>query len=99
MYFIIMAEDRPDSLDLRMATRAAHLDYAAAQGCVVLAGPLLTDGKDPTPRGSMLVIDVAGRASAEKFAVNDPYAIAGLFAGVDITPWIPAFGPWKPEGA
>lgn len=99
MYFIIMAEDRPDSLELRMATRPSHLDYAAAQGCVVLAGPLLTDGKDPTPQGSMLIIDVADRASAEKFAANDPYAVAGLFARLDITPWMPAFGPWKPEGA
>ncbi|MCF6215148.1 MAG: YciI family protein [Emcibacter sp.] len=94
MYFIILAEDKPDSLELRMNNRPAHLDYAQEQGCVTLAGPLLTE--DDKPRGSMLIIDVANRLTAEKFAANDPYAKAGLFAKVDIISWTPAFGPWKP---
>lgn len=98
MYFIIVAEDKADSLSLRMDNRAAHLDYARAQGCVVLAGPLLSEGADPKPRGSMLIIDVEDRAAAEKFATHDPYAVAGLFANVKINHWMPALGDWKPEG-
>ncbi|VAX03193.1 hypothetical protein MNBD_ALPHA03-851 [hydrothermal vent metagenome] len=94
MYFIILAEDKPDSLELRMNNRPAHLDYAQEQGCVTLAGPLLTEGDKP--RGSMLIIDVPNRAAAEKFAANDPYAKAGFFAKVEIIRWTPAFGPWKP---
>lgn len=97
MYFIILAQDKPDSLPLRMANRPAHLAYAIEQDCVVLAGPQLTDGEEPKPKGSMLIIDVADRAAAEAFAANDPYALAGLFANVTITPWMPALGPWKPE--
>lgn len=97
MHFIIMAEDKPDSLELRMANRADHLAYAVAQGCVVLAGPFLTEGDDPKPKGSMLIIEVADRAAAEAFAAGDPYAVAGLFARVDIQPWMPALGPWLPQ--
>ncbi|PCI46133.1 MAG: hypothetical protein COB49_09090 [Alphaproteobacteria bacterium] len=98
MYFIILAEDKADSLPLRMDIRPAHLDYAEAQGCVVLAGPLLSEGDDPKPQGSLLIIDVADRAAAMGFAQNDPYAVAGLFARVEINSWMPALGPWKPDG-
>ena len=97
MYFIILAEDKPDSLDVRMTNRPAHLDYVAAQGCVVLAGPLLDENAEPKPRGSMLIVNVNERAAAEAFAAHDPYALAGLFAKVDIKPWMPAVGPWKPD--
>ncbi|MBL4800910.1 MAG: hypothetical protein JKY45_03380 [Emcibacter sp.] len=97
MHFIILAEDKADSLQLRMDNRPAHLDYAQKQGCVVLAGPLLTEGDAPKPRGSMLIIEVADRAAAEAFAAGDPYAVAGLFAKVDIHPWMPALGPWMPD--
>ncbi len=97
MHFIILAEDKPDSLTIRMDNRPAHLDYATAQGCVKLAGPLLTEGDDPKPRGSMLIIEVADRAAAESFAANDPYARAGLFATVSISSWMPALGDWTPQ--
>ncbi|MCK5425148.1 MAG: YciI family protein [Emcibacter sp.] len=97
MYFIILAEDKADSLSLRMDNRPAHLDYAATQGCVVLAGPLLSQSDDPKPCGSMLIIDVVDHTAAEDFAAGDPYAIAGLFAKVEIKPWMPALGPWKPK--
>lgn len=99
MYFIILAEDKPDSLALRMDIRPVHLQYAKDQGCVVLAGPLLTEAEAPKPRGSMLIIKVADRAAAENFAANDPYAQAGLFHKVTVQPWMPALGPWMPEGA
>jgi len=97
MYFIILAEDKPDSLTLRMDNRSAHLDYAKAQDCVVLAGPLLTAGDAPKPRGSLLIIDLADRAAAGAFAAHDPYAVAGLFAKVEIHPWMPALGSWMPQ--
>jgi len=98
MYFIILAEDKPDLLALRAEVRPEHLAYAEAAGCVRLAGPLLNDGAEPKPRGSMLIINVADRAAAEDFAAHDPYMRAGLFARVDIHPWLPALGPWAPEG-
>jgi len=97
MYFIILATDKSDSLGLRMDNRPDHLSYAAAQDCVVLAGPFLSAGEDPKPQGSMFIIKVKDAAAAAEFAANDPYAKAGLFAKVTITPWRPALGPWMPE--
>src|SRR5579862_5915286 len=41
MLFVIIAKDKPDSLPLRMATRAAHLEYVKATGAVRLAGPFI----------------------------------------------------------
>lgn len=78
MLFAIICSDRPASLDLRLATRPAHLAYLTTYADrIVQGGPLLdTDGR---PCGTLLVIDVEDRAAAEGFAMTDPYAKAGLF--------------------
>ena len=69
---------QPASLDLRLATRPAHIAYLTTYAShVVQGGPLLdADGR---PCGSMLLVDVADRAAAEGFAASDPYGRAGLF--------------------
>lgn len=91
MLFVIHAVDKPGSLELRLKTRAAHLDYLTAAGdSVIAAGPTLTeDGAGMT--GSVLIIEAADRAGAEAFARNDPYAKAGLFASTTIMPWRKVF--------
>lgn len=79
MLFVIYAIDRPDSLELRKATRAAHLEFLAGFDTPV-GGPLLdTDGQ---MCGSCIVLDVPDRAAAQDFVANDPYAKAGLFESV-----------------
>ena len=87
MLFAIIAEDRPGSRDVRLATRATHLEYLQSFGArIVAAGPLLgPDGESMT--GSLLIVDADDRAAAESFAANDPYAKAGLFAKTTIAPW------------
>jgi uncharacterized protein len=86
MLFAIICTDKPGALDLRMATRPAHLNYLkgfAAQQ--VTTGPLLDpEGK---PCGSLLVVDVADRAAAEALAAGDPYAKAGVFESTVIRPF------------
>jgi uncharacterized protein YciI len=91
MLFVIHAIDKPGNSDVRMKTRAAHLDYLSAAGeQVVVAGPTLTeDGVGMT--GSVLIIEAADRAGAEAFARNDPYAKAGLFQNTTIMPWRKVF--------
>lgn len=91
MLFVIHAVDKPGNMDLRMKTRAAHLDYLTTAGeTVVAAGPTLTeDGVGMT--GSVLIIEAADRAGAETFARNDPYAKAGLFQNTTIMPWRKVF--------
>lgn len=98
MLYVIIAKDKPDSVELRMSTRSAHLEYlAAAEERLKLAGPLLTPGDDPKPIGSMIVIDAASDAAVQLFADNDPYQHAGLFESVEIRPWKGAVGNWLPE--
>ena len=86
MLFAIICADRPRGLDLRLATRPAHLAYLATYAdCLVHAGPLLdADGR---PCGSLLIIDVEDRATAEGFAASDPYSKAGLFESAVIRPF------------
>ena len=86
MLFAIICTDRPASLDLRLATRPAHLAYLTTYAShVVQGGPLLdTDGR---PCGSLLLVDVEDRAAAEGFAMSDPYAKSGLFESTVIRPF------------
>ena len=84
--FVLRCLDKKDSLELRLATRAAHLDYVgAAKVTVMLAGPLLD--ADGNPNGSMFILEAANEDEVQKFAENDPYEKAGLFAGIEISPF------------
>ena len=89
-YFAIHCIDKPDSADLRAATRAEHLAYIGKiVDSVLVAGPLM--GLDGAPIGSLLIIDFADRKAAIQFAADDPYALAGLFASVAVTAWKKVF--------
>jgi hypothetical protein len=87
MYFHIVCKDKPDSTDLRMATRDAHLAYLKGfSDKLYLAGPTIADdGKTVT--GSVIIVDVADKTAAEAFCADDPYAKAGLFESVTISPF------------
>ena len=83
MQFVMYCTDKPASLDLRMATRAAHLDYIEKTSVkIVLAGPLLD--ADGGMRGSLFVIDTDSLDAAQRFSAADPYRKAGLFERVEI---------------
>jgi uncharacterized protein YciI len=83
--FALICMDKPGHLDLRQATREAHLDYVARTGVVVQAGPFLDESGAMV--GSLLILDVPDRAAAQEWATADPYARAGLFATVAIHGW------------
>jgi uncharacterized protein YciI len=78
--------DKPDSLDLRLATREAHLAYAREQADVIRAGGPIVDGQGAM-KGSMVLFDAPDISVAEGFARNDPYGLAGLFERVEIHAW------------
>ena len=95
MLFVITAIDKPNCIDLRMATRAAHLQYLADAGDrIKLGGPLQSEGDDPQPVGSMIVIEAASEGAVRLFAQNDPYTAAGLFESVTIKPFKAVTGSW-----
>jgi uncharacterized protein YciI len=87
MLFCLYCLDKDGHTQVRADNREVHVAYLRAQGeRIVNAGPLLSD--DTTAMvGSLLIVDVDDRASAEAFAAGDPYAKAGLFKSVDIRPW------------
>ena len=86
MLFVIICTDKPNSLDLRMSTRPAHLDYLNGLGSrMKTAGPFTDDAGQPN--GSLVIIEAKDLADAKAIAAADPYAQAGLFASVDIRPW------------
>lgn len=83
MQFVIYCNDKPAALDLRMATRAAHLHYIEnAPVKIVLAGPLLDDAGGM--RGSLFVVEADTLDAAQRFSAADPYRKAGLFERVEI---------------
>lgn len=86
MLFAISCTDKPGALELRLATRPAHLEHLKAEaGRILLGGPVLDAAGNPC--GSLLVVEAADRAEAEAFAAADPYAKAGLFESVAIRPY------------
>jgi uncharacterized protein YciI len=81
--FTLMCFDKPNALDLRMATREAHLAYVRENLAIVkLAGPMLD--ADAGMAGSLFVVEAADRAAAEAFNAADPYQKAGVFGQVEI---------------
>jgi hypothetical protein len=96
MLFVFTGTDNPNSLELRLSTRPAHLEFLkeiAESGALKLGGPFLdADGK---PCGSMLVIEAPDAAAAKALVDRDPYAGAGVFASTEIRQWNWTFG--KPD--
>ena len=94
MQFAIYSVDKTGHAKLRTDTRPTHLDYLRRHAArIVIAGPLLDEAGEASI-GSLLIMDFPDRAAVEAFAAGDPYAKAGLFASVRITPWRKVF----PEG-
>lgn len=90
MLFALIAKDKPGALEVRLATREAHLAYIAETGVVATAGPLL-DG-DGNMCGSLVTLEVDDIAAARAWAKGDPYAKAGLFEATEIYPWKKVIG-------
>ncbi|MGH6933196.1 MAG: YciI family protein [Dongiaceae bacterium] len=87
MQFMIHCLDKPGLAEVRLANRAAHLAYLDKHGAsLIAAGPLLGDDGQAMI-GSLLLMEFADRAAAERFCADDPYGKAGLFQSVTMTPW------------
>ncbi|MCX7643698.1 MAG: YciI family protein [Rhodobacteraceae bacterium] len=88
--FALICTDGPGRLEIRKASREAHLAYIRDSGVVAMAGPFLDAAGAMT--GSLVVLEVADRAAAEAWAAGDPYAKAGVFAEVRIEEWKKVIG-------
>ena len=89
--FALYCVDKPNSLELRMANREAHLAYVGGfRDQLRLAGPMLNEGGDMA--GSIILLEMDTLAQAQAFAAGDPYNKAGLFQRVDVTAFRPTLG-------
>ena len=81
--FVLMCLDKPEALDLRMATRERHLAWVQSRlSDIKIAGPMFDDAGQMA--GSMFILDVADKAAAEAFNAADPYTQAGLWQRVEL---------------
>ncbi len=83
--YMLLCTDRHGALDIRKANRAAHLDYVAETGCVVLAGPVLDEAGEMA--GSLIILDLPDIEAVRAWGAQDPYAQAGLFESVRAQEW------------
>ncbi len=94
MYYAMIGEDAPDSLEARMAARPEHLARLNAlkdQGRLLIAGPCpAIDSPDPGPAGfsgSLVVAEFPSLAEAEAWLAADPYVTEGVFARTTVKPF------------
>lgn len=90
--FSIVCTDAPNTLEQRLAARPQHLarlQALHAEGRLVLAGPNPVDHADLSQgfTGSLLVLDFADRASLDAWLADEPYAHAGVYASVVVSPF------------
>ncbi|MDX1343552.1 MAG: YciI family protein [Reinekea sp.] len=94
MWYAIISEDQPNSLENRLAARPAHLERLQQlqnEGRLLLAGPHpMIDSEDPGKAGfsgSLVVAEFNDLASAQAWADADPYVSGGVYAKVVVKPF------------
>lgn len=93
--FLVICRDKPNAIEIRMANRPAHLDWAGShKETLAMAGPIFAEDGE-TFAGSVFVKIADSKADVEAWCADDPYAKAGLFERVEIRPfkWVLGDGP------
>ena len=87
MLFALICEDKPESLELRLANREKHLAYVdTLSERIRLAGPMLSDDGEGMV-GSLFIIEADSADEIAAINAEDPYTLAGLFGRVTIRPF------------
>jgi hypothetical protein len=94
MWYVIVAEESPDTLEKRLQARAAHLarlNQLKEQGQLLLAGPFpAIDSADPGPAGftgSLIVAEFEDLQAATEWANADPFVNEGVYTKVTVKPF------------
>lgn len=94
MWYSIVSQDIPNSLEKRSAARPDHLarlDQLKAEGRLLLAGPNpCIDTEAPGEAGfsgSIVIAEFDDLASAQHWADNDPYLTTGVYESVTVKPF------------
>jgi len=87
MPYMVVADDKPETEELRARVRPAHIAYLEANlGMLIGAGAKLADD-GVTAIGSLYLIDTDSRAEAERFVAQDPFMTEGVFSRFEATRW------------
>lgn len=94
MYYVIFAQDTPNSLEKRLAVREKHLErlkQLQAEGRLLTAGPNpAIDDENPGEAGfsgSTVIAEFESLKAAKAWAALDPYVEAGVYGEVIIKPF------------
>lgn len=86
--YAIRATDRANGSALRAQTRPAHLEWVVRPDlCAQFGGPIRNETDGPV-KGSLFIVRCdSEKGVREKFSA-DPYAMAGLFDGMEVRQWV-----------
>lgn len=94
MFYALICEDKPGTLEQRMQARPDHLARLEAlrdQGRLLLAGPHpAIDSDNPGDAGftgSLVVAEFDSLEAAQNWADADPYIAAGVYQQVTVKPF------------
>lgn len=94
MFYAIIGQDKPDSLDARLNARPAHvqrLETLKNEGRLLIAGPFpAIDNVDPGPAGftgSLIVAEFPSLIEATEWANADPYIASNVYSDVIVKPF------------
>ncbi|MCD8514119.1 MAG: YciI family protein [Nitrincola sp.] len=94
MFYAIIAEDKPNTLDIRLAVRPEHLERIKQlnnEGRLLLAGPHPSiDAEDPGEAGfsgSLILAEFESLEAAKAWADADPFVKAGVYDKITVKPF------------
>ncbi|TNH04812.1 YciI family protein [Testudinibacter sp. TR-2022] len=94
MYYVIFAQDKPDTLQQRLAVREQHLARLTAlqsEDRLLVAGPNpAIDDENPGEAGfsgSTVIARFDSLQQAQQWAAADPYVAAGVYGEVIVKPF------------
>ena len=90
--FTLIARDRENGLERRLAHRPAHLEHMArldASGRIRYGGPLLNEKGEMS--GSLIIIEADDLEAARATFRDDPYVIHAVFEEYDVVETKPVF--------
>ena len=98
MYYVIFAQDIPDTLEKRLSVRERHLarlTQLQAEGRLLTAGPNpAIDAENPGEAGfsgSTVIAQFDNLLAAKDWAAQDPYVEAGVYGEVIVKPFKKVF--------
>src|ERR1700685_2392639 len=83
MLYAMIARDRPDGLEQRIALRADHFNFSHSLGDkVVFAGALF--GNADKIDGSLMVVEAASLEEAKTLVSGDPFVVRGVYGSYEV---------------